>query len=173
MEQGATLELDGNVLRVVPRNDIYTRYLNANCAVIGDLATQRYGRAIEAVLQCGPNSGATGNGSNPAVGTHRTDEAEAAKVPSAGADEKSAPTPNRELKPLSCAIAYARHGIKVFPIYEIEADRQCSCGKLECPSGGKHPRLKDWQTLATTDEDQIKRWWREWPRQRWREMRPR
>jgi bifunctional DNA primase/polymerase-like protein/primase-like protein/AAA domain-containing protein len=61
------------------------------------------------------------------------------------------------------AIAYARRNIKVFPCHDIEADRECSCGKLQCPSAGKHPRLKDWQGLATTDEGQIGKWWKEWP----------
>jgi len=64
---------------------------------------------------------------------------------------------------LRYAIAYARRGIGVFPVHDIKADRQCSCGKLDCPSGGKHPRLKDWQALATTDEAQIGLWWRDWP----------
>jgi hypothetical protein len=61
------------------------------------------------------------------------------------------------------AIAYARKGIKVFPLHEIESDRECSCGKLSCDSAGKHPRMSGWQAAATCDEDQIKDWWREWP----------
>src|ERR1700730_13231675 len=57
------------------------------------------------------------------------------------------PPPSR----LAHASAYARHGMRVFPVHEIEPEG-CSCGKLECPSAGKHPRVKDWQTLATCDE---------------------
>jgi hypothetical protein len=64
---------------------------------------------------------------------------------------------------LGHAIAYARKGIRVFPLHEIESDGECSCGKLRCPSAGKHPRLKDWQRLATLDEDQLAAWWRDWP----------
>jgi hypothetical protein len=31
-------------------------------------------------------------------------------------------------KKLAYAIAYARHGIRVFPCHEIESDGYCSCG---------------------------------------------
>ena len=51
----------------------------------------------------------------------------------------------------------------VFPLHNIERDRECSCGKLQCSSAGKHPRLNDWQTLATRAEAQIAAWWKQWP----------
>lgn len=70
---------------------------------------------------------------------------------------------HRTASKLAHAIAYARKGIKVFPLHEIESDRECSCGKLKCDSAGKHPRMSGWQASATLDEDQIKDWWREWP----------
>ena len=46
MEQGASLALDGDLLRVIPRNDIYIRYLNDNRASIGELASELYGRKL-------------------------------------------------------------------------------------------------------------------------------
>jgi putative DNA primase/helicase len=52
--------------------------------------------------------------------------------------------------------------MRVFPVHEIEREG-CSCGKLACPSAGKHPRIKDWQMLATCDETEIAAWWRTWP----------
>lgn len=64
---------------------------------------------------------------------------------------------------LTYALAYARHGMRVFPCHNIEADRECSCGTLQCKSAGKHPRLNDWQTLATTQELPIRKWWAQWP----------
>jgi hypothetical protein len=64
---------------------------------------------------------------------------------------------------LAYAVAYARRGMAVFPLHNIESDRECSCGKLQCSSAGKHPRLNDWQTLATRDEAQIAAWWKQWP----------
>jgi hypothetical protein len=64
---------------------------------------------------------------------------------------------------LAYAIAYARHGMRVFPCHEIEADSYCSCGATACKSAGKHPRIKDWQILATCDEDEIRKWWQQWP----------
>ena len=64
---------------------------------------------------------------------------------------------------LSHALEYAREGLRVFPAHEIESDRHCSCGKLECSSAAKHPRVKAWQTLATTDEKPLRQWWSQWP----------
>src|SRR5215472_2098179 len=64
---------------------------------------------------------------------------------------------------LECALAYARHQIRVFHCHEIESDGECSCGKLDCSSAGKHPRHSGWQAEATTDPEQVKAWWRETP----------
>jgi DNA polymerase-3 subunit gamma/tau len=50
MEQGAALALNGDVLTIIPRNDIYIRYLNDNRGVIADLASELYGRRIRAEL---------------------------------------------------------------------------------------------------------------------------
>jgi hypothetical protein len=50
MELGASLELVGDVLRVLPRSDIYLRYFNDNKGVIGALATEYYGRPIKLVI---------------------------------------------------------------------------------------------------------------------------
>jgi DNA polymerase III subunit gamma/tau len=50
MEQGAGLILDGDTLTVTARNDIYTRYLNDNKAVIAELASEHLGRAIRVEL---------------------------------------------------------------------------------------------------------------------------
>jgi hypothetical protein len=47
MEQGAALKLNGDLLMVTPRNDIYVRYLNDNRNVIADLASELYGRRIK------------------------------------------------------------------------------------------------------------------------------
>lgn len=61
------------------------------------------------------------------------------------------------------AIGYARYGIRVFPCHEIERDGYCSCGATQCASAGKHPRIKDWQILATCDDAEIRKWWAQWP----------
>jgi DNA polymerase III subunit gamma/tau len=47
MEQGASLTLDGDLLRVTPRSDIYVRYLSDNRNVIGELASELFGRRIK------------------------------------------------------------------------------------------------------------------------------
>jgi DNA polymerase-3 subunit gamma/tau len=50
MEQGAGLALNGETLTIVPRNDIYIRYLSDNRGVIADLASELYGRRIHAEI---------------------------------------------------------------------------------------------------------------------------
>jgi DNA polymerase-3 subunit gamma/tau len=50
MEQGAGLVLDGDLLTVTARNDIYVRYLNDNKTVISELASEHLGRAIRVEL---------------------------------------------------------------------------------------------------------------------------
>jgi hypothetical protein len=50
MEQGAGLALDGDLLTVTARNDIYVRYLNDNKMVIAELASEHLGRAIRVEL---------------------------------------------------------------------------------------------------------------------------
>jgi hypothetical protein len=50
MEQGAGLMLDGDILTVTARNDIYIRYLNDNKNVIAELASEHLGRAIRVEL---------------------------------------------------------------------------------------------------------------------------
>jgi len=50
MEQGAGLVLDGDILTVTARNDIYIRYLNDNKNVIAELASEHFGRAIRVEL---------------------------------------------------------------------------------------------------------------------------
>jgi len=50
MEQGAGLVLDGDLLTVTARNDIYVRYLNDNKTVIAELASEHLGRAIRVEL---------------------------------------------------------------------------------------------------------------------------
>ncbi len=50
MEQGAGLAIDGDLLMVTPRNDIYVRYLNDNKTVIAELASEHLGRAIRVEL---------------------------------------------------------------------------------------------------------------------------
>ncbi len=50
MELGATLALNGDILRVAPRSDIYIRYLNDNKAAIAALASEHYGRPVKVEL---------------------------------------------------------------------------------------------------------------------------
>lgn len=61
------------------------------------------------------------------------------------------------------ALAYARAGVPVFPVFGIE-DGKCLCGKKNCEHEGKHPVVKGGFKEATIDSDQIKQWWEEYPK---------
>jgi DNA polymerase-3 subunit gamma/tau len=55
MEQGASLKIDGDVLTVTARSDIYVRYLTDNRNAIAELASELYGRRIR-VEMAGPGA---------------------------------------------------------------------------------------------------------------------
>jgi putative DNA primase/helicase len=65
---------------------------------------------------------------------------------------------------LDAAVSYGRRGWKVIPLRWVDENNACSC-KLgaECPSGGKHPLHMNWPEVATSDIDEIAKWWRQDP----------
>lgn len=62
---------------------------------------------------------------------------------------------------LEAALGYAARGWRVFPLHGI-VNGSCTCGDLECGSGGKHPLVRRGLYEATTDTHQISEWWRRW-----------
>jgi putative DNA primase/helicase len=88
---------------------------------------------------------------------------------------------------LKAAQWYARHGWPVIPLHEPLFDTVDSHGKPTCctceewaryigndrrppnpdfhcgKDTGKHPRIRDWENQASTDEAQIRKWWQRWP----------
>ena len=53
---------------------------------------------------------------------------------------------------LHAALAYARHGLRVFPVFEVDAEGRCACGK-DCTCKG----LKaDDPTKCTCGKDVVK-----------------
>jgi hypothetical protein len=66
-------------------------------------------------------------------------------------------------RPIDAAVIYARRGWAVFPCH-CPAPGGCSCGKRDCSSPAKHPRVASGLKSATTDEEQIREWWARWPR---------
>ena len=68
---------------------------------------------------------------------------------------------------LEAALEYAAFGWPVFPLH-WPIDGKCSCDKVACPTGkrprvGKHPLTNHGFKDASTDENQIRRWWDMWP----------
>jgi hypothetical protein len=64
------------------------------------------------------------------------------------------------------ALAYARRGWPVIPLHHLaaKAGAGCSCPWPDCGSAGKHPRTVHGLKDASTDPDQIRRWWTRWPK---------
>jgi len=67
-------------------------------------------------------------------------------------------TPNM----LEAALSYAERGWPVFPCH-TNSSEACSCGKQDCSSPAKHPRVAKGVLAATTDVSQIRKWWKLWP----------
>jgi putative DNA primase/helicase len=61
---------------------------------------------------------------------------------------------------LEVALEYVGRGWPVFPIHSVDSDGVCSCSKgIECgKQAGKHPKTANGLHGATTDVEQIKRW---------------
>lgn len=67
-----------------------------------------------------------------------------------------------------------RYGLRVVPLNGLDGAGNCECQpwrdkkkKGPCPTPGKHPRLRKWQELATTDATIIRNWLKIYPRANW------
>jgi KaiC/GvpD/RAD55 family RecA-like ATPase len=67
---------------------------------------------------------------------------------------------------LNAALWWASRGFSVFPVFELQSGK-CACGpSKDCErndSAGKHPRIGQWQILATAEEAKVREWWGRWP----------
>jgi DNA polymerase-3 subunit gamma/tau len=109
MEQGALLSLDGDILRVAPRSDIYLRYLKDNLGVLAELASAMYGRPIQASM--------TANGG----GVSAPAAAGLANSPASAGPETAAPssresTPAGASRPDGAARSEARQALYADPL---------------------------------------------------------
>ena len=72
------------------------------------------------------------------------------------------------MEPLATALWYAASGVPVLPLHTGGGDGRCSCRRPQCDRPGKHPRwhprlITAGLHQATTDPDQVRRWWATWP----------
>ena len=64
---------------------------------------------------------------------------------------------------LDYALKYAALGFPVFPLHTVMTNGICSCGHRDCKSVGKHPRTLNGVKDASTEPEQIRKWWASWP----------
>jgi len=65
---------------------------------------------------------------------------------------------------LEAALARAREGAYVLPLWWTDEAGVCACPKgASCPSPGKHPLLEHGLQDASIHFNTIERWWRRWP----------
>jgi DNA polymerase-3 subunit gamma/tau len=120
MDQGAALELDGDVLKIRPRSDIYTRYLSDNRSAIAESASELYGRRItaEVVANGAAASAAEPRLQTPAQRPSTLNDAKPASVAVASDGES-----DRE-SPLSAALTAAASAIATNPPDSGRAERE-------------------------------------------------
>lgn len=58
---------------------------------------------------------------------------------------------------LDAALEYAERGWRCLAVHAIDEDGQCTCGKPDCPSAGKHPATHHGVKDATTDPAALRR----------------
>ncbi len=63
---------------------------------------------------------------------------------------------------LEFALRYAALGWFILPLHSIRFDGRCGCGKPDCASPGKHPRIK-WKAGASCDPETVREYWTRWP----------
>ena len=61
---------------------------------------------------------------------------------------------------------YLEKGWRLFPCHAI-VDGRCTCGKKDCHSPGKHPRITDWPKKASSDPAVINNWATMYPNTNW------
>ena len=72
--------------------------------------------------------------------------------------------------PLDAALDFAARGLPVFPLHYPQTRNgvpACSCGRPGCDDQAKHPFFRlapNGLKNATTDHQQVKEWWRRYPR---------
>lgn len=73
---------------------------------------------------------------------------------------ETSPT-NNNPSMLDQALALANQGFRIFPVHSV-ADGICTCNQGEkCSAKGKHPHITSWHFLATTNQEEIRKWWRQ------------
>jgi hypothetical protein len=68
-----------------------------------------------------------------------------------------------ELSCVRAAQVVAALRFPVVPMHAAGPGGECSCRDPGCADPGKHPRLRGWQRLASTDPAEVGEWWRRWP----------
>src|SRR5919106_4663568 len=70
---------------------------------------------------------------------------------------------SNDASPFQAALGYAGRNWAVLPLHWVHHGA-CTCGNVDCPSPGKHPRTTNGLKDATTDPAQIQEWWQRWPK---------
>src|SRR5262245_11248418 len=82
------------------------------------------------------------------------------------ANQTTAASAPFQLRPLEYALACVAMDFYVLPLHNpvrTEDGLICSCGRADCRSPAKHPRLNNGEKGASNDPIQVEAWWGQWP----------
>jgi len=81
-------------------------------------------------------------------------------------DYSATPDCLRHSELLNSALGYAEQGWRVFPIRCPVWDEygvRCSCKRKDCKKPGKHSHILRFSSAASTNQNTIEGWWKDWP----------
>ncbi len=70
---------------------------------------------------------------------------------------------SRKNTQLEAALDWAHRGFDVLPLHSINEAGNCTCGRSNCASPGKHPRTPHGHRDASSDSSTIEKWFEAWP----------
>ncbi|MEW6349725.1 MAG: DUF927 domain-containing protein [Thermodesulfobacteriota bacterium] len=161
-------EAEGMIIEVIRFDDCFREFFPELCLSKGTYTCPECGGALQLEAHHGNCSGTCETKSKTVIDLvaarndwhkRRVVNHLAGRVGFAVSWSRNCQAKERQKELLAAALSYSQIcKWKVLPLHSIE-NGECSCGKKDCRSPGKHPLTRNGAKDATLDEAQILEWW--------------